>query len=444
MVTFDATLPGTSANQWQAALADQSIAEFDLDGVEQLVVVSAHPDDETLAAGGLMATAAQRGIAVHVIIVTDGAASHPDSATHSPADLARLRAREAFEAIAIVAPKASLSLLGYPDGQVREHRDAIEADLRVELARSSSRAIVLTPWRGDGHRDHRVVGELVARAAADLHRPLLEYPVWMWHWGTPDTVPITDATALTLDPHALRAKRRAIAAHATQVQPLSDLEGDEAILTAQFLEHFDTPRELFFRNSALGKHYFDNLYAKRADPWRLATRWYEKRKRAITVASLPAQRYGRALEIGCSIGMLTADLAGRCDSLLAIDVAEAAVRAARERVPGNVTVEQRDATSAYPNGEFDLVVLSEVGYYLSQSALARLLEAIVASLSATGVLVACHWRHPVDDYLLSGDAVHAAVGELSLHRLSRHEEADFVLEVFGRSSRSVAEREGLA
>lgn len=443
MVTFDATLPGTSVDQWRAALANRNLDEVNLDGVEELVVVSAHPDDETLAAGGLMATAAGRGIAVHVIIVTDGSASHPDSPTHSTADLARRRAREAFEAISIVAPTASLSLLGYPDGQVRENREAISADVRAELARSHPRSLVLAPWRGDGHRDHRIVGEIVAGTAHELHRTLLEYPVWMWHWGAPDEVALTDAAVATLDREALRVKRRAIAAHATQVAPLSEASGDEVVLTAQFLEHFDEPRELFFRPESLGRDYFDELYAKRADPWRLATRWYEKRKRAITVASLPAERYERALEIGSSIGMLTVDLAERCDNLLALDVADAAVRSARERVPGNVTVEQRDATTDYPDGEFDLVVLSEVGYYLSESVLARLLAAIAASLSETGVLLACHWRHPVDGYLQSGDAVHEAVGALGLHRLARHEEDDFILEVFSRDSRSVAAAEGL-
>lgn len=444
MVSFDATLPGTSVEQWRAALAEQRIDEVDLDGVDELVVVSAHPDDETLAAGGLIATAAGRGIAVHVIIVTDGSASHPGSPTHSTADLARRRAREAFEAIAIIAPTASLSLLGYPDGEVRENREAIEADLRTELARSSERSLVLAPWRGDGHRDHRVVGEIVALAAHELRRPLLEYPVWMWHWGTPDDVALTEAQLAPLDRDALRVKRRAIAAHATQVAPLSEAIGDEAVLSTQFLGHFDEPRELFFRAESLGQQYFDELYAKRSDPWRLATRWYEKRKRAITVASLPAERYERALEIGCSIGMLTADLAERCDSLLALDVAESAVQSARARVPATVTVEHRDATTDYPEGTFDLVVLSEVGYYLSEQMLARLLRAIAASLSETGVLLACHWRHPVDGYLQTGDAVHDAVGALGLHRLARHEEEDFVLEVFSRSAQSVAALEGLS
>lgn len=444
MVTFDATLPGTSIDQWRTALDNREFVEVQLDGVEELVVVSAHPDDETLAAGGLIATAAGRGIPVHVIIVTDGSASHPGSPTHSAADLAHRRAREAFEAISIVAPTASLSLLGFPDGQVQQHREAIEAALHAELARSTPRALVLAPWRGDGHRDHRVVGEITAAAAQQLSRVLLEYPVWMWHWGTPAEIPLDDAHIAPLDLDALRAKRRAIAAHATQVAPLSEHDGDEAMLTPEFLEHFDEPRELFFGSpSRLDTNYFDALYARHDDPWRFATRWYEERKRAITLASLPHQRYGRALEIGCSIGVLTAQLAERCDALLAVDVAEAAVAAARARVGATATVELRDASTDYPSGEFDLVVLSEVGYYFSGPVLARLLGAIAASLSEAGVLVACHWRHPVAGYLQSGDAVHRAITELGLHRLARHEEDDFVLEVWSRSPVSVARAEGL-
>ena len=440
-MTFDATLPGTSVDQWRLALSDRS--PVGLDGVQQLLVFSAHPDDETLAAGGLIATAAARGIPVQVVIVTDGSASHPQSPTVAADQLALRRAREAFEAIALLAPDAALSLLGFADGQVHDDQDAVGVAIDTFVAESDPRALVLAPWRGDGHRDHRVVGELVAAAAAKRNRVLLEYPVWMWHWGTPDTVDLAGAQTLDLGADALRAKGDAIAAHATQVAPLSDAPGDEAMLTPEFLEHFAEPRELFFGTpAALDQDYFDALYAHNPDPWRFATRWYEKRKRALTLASLPAERYGRALEIGCSIGILTAELAERCDHLLAVDVAEVAVQTARERAP-RATVEQRDVTTDYPPGSFDLVVLSEVGYYLSESVLARLLAAIAASLLEGGVLVACHWRHPVVGYLQSGDAVHAAIGELGLHRLSRIEEEDFVLEVFSRDPSSVAAREGL-
>jgi LmbE family N-acetylglucosaminyl deacetylase len=444
MVTFDATLPGTSPDVWRSALDARDLPAVSLDGVEQLLVLSAHPDDETLAAGGLIATAASLGIAVQVVIVTDGAASHPVSPSVSAGDLALRRAREAFEAISLLAPDASLSLLGFADGQVREQADAIAAAIDAIVAESDPRTLVLAPWRGDGHRDHRIVGELVAQATTAHHRVLLEYPVWMWHWATPETVDLSATRSHSLAPSAQRAKARAIAAHETQVSALSELEGDEAMLSPGFLAHFAEPREIFFGAApALDTEYFDALYARNSDPWRFATRWYEKRKRALTLASLPHERYATALEIGCSIGMLTEGLAERCDQLLAVDLADAAVQAARERVGANATVERRDVTADYPDGPFDLVVLSEVGYYLSQSVLARLLAEIAASLSQGGVLVACHWRHPVADYAQSGDAVHSAIGELGLHRLARHLEDDFVLEVFSRDPLSVAAAEGL-
>jgi LmbE family N-acetylglucosaminyl deacetylase/protein-L-isoaspartate O-methyltransferase len=441
VVTFDATLPGTSAERWQPLM--QHCAPLSLEGVTELLVLSAHPDDETLAAGGLIASAAARGIAVQVVIVTDGSASHPDSPTTTPGDLARMRAREAFEAIGLLAPDASLSLLGVADGQVRENEAAVTAAIDAAVADADSRALVLAPWRGDGHRDHRLVGELAAAAAQRHGRRLIEYPVWMWHWGTPESVDLSDARAFTLSAAERRTKGRAIAAHRSQVAALSPQPGDEAMLRPDFLEHFDAAHELFFAADAtLDQQYFDALYERNPDPWRFATRWYEKRKRAITLASLPAERYASGLEIGCSIGLLTADLAERCDRLLAVDVAEAAVRQARQRAP-LATVEQRDVTRDYPEGSFDLVVLSEVGYYLSTPALARLLTAIAASLSPTGVLVACHWRHPVADYPLSGDEVHDAISALGLHPVARHVEDDFVLEVLSRSSLSVAGAEGL-
>jgi Nodulation protein S (NodS) len=73
--------------------------------------------------------------------------------------------------------------------------------------------------------------------------------------------------------------------------------------------------------------YFDGMYQAAADPWRFEDRWYERRKYAIALAMLPAERYRAAFEPGCSIGVLTRMLAPRC-TLLACDLAAAAVKAA--------------------------------------------------------------------------------------------------------------------
>ena len=194
---------------------------------------------------------------------------------------------------------------------------------------------------------------------------------------------------------------------------------------------------------ALGAEYFDATYERHDDPWGLATRWYESRKRAILLASLPQGSYERVLEIGPSIGVTTEALADRTTSLLAVDVSATAVQRARERVGDRAVIEVRDVMTDFPEGEFDLVVLSEVGYYFGAAGLAAVLASIVAALPEHGTLVACHWRHPVSDVPLSGDAVHEAIAGLGLHLLVRHEEEDFVLEVFSRDARSIARRTGL-
>ncbi|GAA4266802.1 class I SAM-dependent methyltransferase [Frondihabitans peucedani] len=189
--------------------------------------------------------------------------------------------------------------------------------------------------------------------------------------------------------------------------------------------------------------HFDARHEGKGDPWGLERRWYEIRKRRILLASLPEERLGRVLEIGCSVGISTLDLAERSDSILAVDVSGEAVRTARERLAAvsHARVERWDVTDGLPEGEFDLVVLSEVGYYLSLESLGVLLERARGILSATGTIAACHWRPVEGDFLQSGDDVHRAVTELDgFTTLVHHVEADFVLDVVGRDQRSVAER----
>ena len=97
----------------------------------------------------------------------------------------------------------------------------------------------------------------------------------------------------------------------------------------------------------------------------------------------------------------------------------------------------------WPPGSFDLIVFSEIGFYLDHVQLAKLIGQMKAALEAGGTLLACHWRHPVQGYALNGDDVHRALAEqLAWPRLARHEEADFLLEVWSPDPRSVAQREG--
>lgn len=159
----------------------------------------------------------------------------------------------------------------------------------------------------------------------------------------------------------------------------------------------------------MSAEYFEELYRADADPWSLATSDYERDKYAATIDALEGRRYGRGLEIGCSIGVLSALLAEWCDSLLVVDSAPRAVAQAAERLAGldGVTVERRRIPDEMPAGPFDLIVCSEVLYYGDAPLLDATWRAVRDAVAPGGSVLAVHWRGPVRHYPLSGDAVHA-------------------------------------
>ncbi len=204
----------------------------------------------------------------------------------------------------------------------------------------------------------------------------------------------------------------------------------------------------------LPEEYFTGVYAGADDPWGFVDRWYEERKRALTLAALPQRRYRSGFEPGCSLGVLTLDLAGRCDTLLATDVSSEALSRAAARLAGapHVRLAQAALPAGWPAGTFDLVVLSELLYYLGDADLVAVAAAAVAAVEPGGTLLSVHWRHPVADYPQTGDAVQDAVAEAAAGELVRtvhHVEADLALSVHVRPRPgegghvSVAAREGL-
>jgi SAM-dependent methyltransferase len=200
----------------------------------------------------------------------------------------------------------------------------------------------------------------------------------------------------------------------------------------------------------LGASYFDSMYAASADPWGFETRWYERRKYAITMALLPSERYHDAFEPGCSIGVLTRLLAERCDRVLSCDLAEAAVRETRRKLAGqrHVRVEQRSVPAQWPTGHFDLIIFSEILYYFGDRDLRQVAELGETSLRPGGTLLAVHWRHPVADYPQDGDTVHRVLRERpGLATLASHHEPDFLADVLIKTDSaplSVAQAAGLA
>jgi SAM-dependent methyltransferase len=195
--------------------------------------------------------------------------------------------------------------------------------------------------------------------------------------------------------------------------------------------------------------YFRERYAASPDPYGLAERWYEARKYAITVALLPRQRYGAVFEPGCSVGVLTALLATRCDRLLACDAVADAVASARARTAGlpGVLVERREIPGEWPAGSFDLVVFSEFLYYFDDADLGQVLGLGIGSLRPGGQLLAVHWRHPAPNHPRTGDEVHEDLAaHPGLARLARYRDPDFTAEVYARADgdlRSVAQAGGI-
>ncbi|GAB3468468.1 PIG-L family deacetylase [Kineococcus endophyticus] len=449
--------PGTAEDEWRRWPGLRDVPELDWSGVGHVLVVAAHPDDETLGAGGLLATAAARGVAVDVVVATDGEGSHPDSPTTTPQALAVVRAREVRDAVAALAPDARVHRLALPDGGVTAAAEALAETLRGLVGPAT---LLVAPWTADGHPDHDAAGEVAARVAVEAGATCLHYPVWLWHWAHPGDVrvPWQRGTRLDLDDVARRRKSVAMARHASQTAPLSARPGDEVLLPAGVLAHFERGSEFFLRSgdatttTSLGAEFFEEFYAANGeDPWGFEDRWYEARKRALTLAVLPRPEFRSGLEIGCSTGVLTVELAARTERLLAVDVAASALDRARQRLDAagaGDRVETRVARvpQEYPTGTFDLVVLSEVAYYCDPDDLAVLVERLRGCLAPDGVLVACHWRHLVEGYPLTGDEVHRALRGLpGLDVLVRHEEEDFLLDVLVPAPAvSVARAGGLA
>src|SRR5277367_5089653 len=187
----------------------------------------------------------------------------------------------------------------------------------------------------------------------------------------------------------------------------------------------------------LKPEYFDALYTADPDPWNFAASPYERAKYALTLNAMAKPRYRSALEVGCSIGVLTRSLAPRCDAVVAIDAASTPLVAARHRCADLPTVrfEQMFVPEQWPGGAFDLILLSKVVYYLSREDVGNLAARVTRSLAQDGSVILVHWIGSTD-YPLSGDEAVALFIERAgsacvVERAARF--AEFRLDVLSRA-----------
>jgi LmbE family N-acetylglucosaminyl deacetylase len=230
---FNPDSPGTPEQSWQEALA--VVLDW-LPPKGPLLVVSPHPDDEVLGAGGLMRTHACAGCEVRVLSVTDGEAAHPGWE-----GLDRIRRRELREALHILAgDKIDIVHLGIPDGRVEAYRDEMFEAVEGLTRRGS---ILVAPYELDGHPDHEAAGRACCEIARTREVTLLRYPIWSWLHATPREFLKSRWGRLPLDAVTRRAKAKAIDCFTSQLRPL----GRAPVVPNHVLPYFQRTFEAFLR-----------------------------------------------------------------------------------------------------------------------------------------------------------------------------------------------------
>jgi SAM-dependent methyltransferase len=183
----------------------------------------------------------------------------------------------------------------------------------------------------------------------------------------------------------------------------------------------------------LSADFFEAKYKDSPDPWNFARSAYEQHRYDEIIKSLGERHFHRAFEPGCSIGVLTERLAAICDQVYATDISATAITRARARCSGQlgVFIEEGSLTDSLPSAVFDLIVLSEVGYYLDSRALVALARNLTDCLTPDGVILAAHWLGTSNDHVLTGDQVHDILSaNLGLERIHSHRYEGFRLDLW--------------
>jgi LmbE family N-acetylglucosaminyl deacetylase len=229
-------------------VAMEGLPHADIDSIlrgERPLILAPHADDESLGCGGLIAACCERRQQPAVVILTDGAASHPGSRQYPPQRLRALRAEEARRAVATLGLEPqNLAFFDYPDTGLPIGRAVSE---RVAMfARNQGCTVLLAPWLHDPHCDHEAAAIIARDAAASARCRLLSYPVWGWLLPPDHLLPVKQVTGYRLPiAEYLPAKQRAVAAHASQYSSLIDDSPNGFRLPRELLSVFERPYEVF-------------------------------------------------------------------------------------------------------------------------------------------------------------------------------------------------------
>lgn len=211
---FDTAATGTGESRWLEFLGGAPLLQLD---ARSLVVVSPHPDDETLGAGGLMRAAVLLGLPVTVVSVTDGEKARP-----SESDLSARRRAELGRALALLGTSANpiRNLRArIPDGAVAERERELQ-DLLASVCTSED--LLVAPFERDGHSDHEATARACISVARQLQARLISYPIWAWHQASPQSLADRSWVRFDLDANLRRCKARAVECFHSQLQAHPD------------------------------------------------------------------------------------------------------------------------------------------------------------------------------------------------------------------------------
>jgi LmbE family N-acetylglucosaminyl deacetylase len=230
---FDSRNLGTPDSYWQAELAN---APSWTPPEGPVVVVAAHPDDETFGAGGLIHSCASAGHEVVVITVTDGEGARTDLA--HPGTIRRRELRAALSCLS--GRYIQWHRLGMPDGNVVSHESFVERAIKTRLPAG---ATLIAPFEHDGHPDHGAVARICIEIGQRRDISVLRYPIWAWHHSSPGDWQEGEFVRFELSEPAQLAKARAIRCFASQL----DARESHAVMPAHVLDYFNRPYEAFWR-----------------------------------------------------------------------------------------------------------------------------------------------------------------------------------------------------
>jgi LmbE family N-acetylglucosaminyl deacetylase len=202
---------------------DRQFPPLDIEDCPALVLVGAHPDDETLGLGATAALLSGRGVTVQVVSVTDGEAAYPGRSANDrdePAGVRRAELRCAVGRLGLPEP----IFLAFPGGEGARWERRLAHELGRLLAGFTRGAWCAATWRGDGHPDHEAVGRAAAVAERAAEAAFIEYPLWMWHWATPQdsAVPWHRVRRVPLTPLEVATKAVAVQCFSSQLQPVDE------------------------------------------------------------------------------------------------------------------------------------------------------------------------------------------------------------------------------